>query len=290
MKISEVIKKKQTTFNTSKKPIALITGASSGIGYAFTCHFASKGYDIIAVARDKQRLYELEDSLLTKFNSKVYVLPADLSKIESLQFIEEFLKTEGLNVDVLVNNAGFGIHGSFQETDIHKELDMVNLQINSTLSLTKLVLPYMQTKKSGYILNVGSVYSFSPVPFQSVYGGCKAFLLSFSNSLAHENKKYGIKVTALCPGITKTEFRMRSNVGRYKISNKNNLKQKKPKGMSAEYVAEQGYNALMRGDLVFIPGLTNRIFVQIATHLPTSFLSSALALVNSFRGVNSKNP
>jgi uncharacterized protein len=289
MKITEIIKKKQTTFNTSKKPLALITGASSGIGYAFTCHFARKGYDIIAIARDRQRLNEIENSLLTKFNSKVYVLPVDLSKIDSIQFIEEFLKTEGLNVDVLVNNAGFGIHGSFKDTEIHKEIEMVNLQISSTLSLTKLVLPYMQSKKSGYILNVGSVYSFSPVPFQSVYGGCKAFLLSFSNSLAYENKKYGIKVTALCPGITKTEFRMRSKVGRHKILNKNNLNSKKPTGMSAEHVAEQGYKALMRGDRVFIPGLTNRIFVQIATHLPTSFLSSALALVNSIRGVNSKN-
>lgn len=289
MKISKIIKKKQTTFNTSKKPLVLITGASSGIGYAFAYHFASKGYDIIAVARDKQRLYELESSLLTKFNSKVYGLPLDLSKENSVKLIEDFLKNEGLNIDVLVNNAGFGVHGSFQETDIQKELDMVHLQINSTLSLTKLVLPYMQTKKLGHILNVGSVYSFSPVPFQSVYGGCKAFLLSFSNSLAHENKKYGIKVTALCPGITKTEFRMRSNVGRHTISNTNTLKQKKTTGMSAEYVAEQGYNALMRGDLIFIPGLTNRIFVQIATHLPTSLLSSALALVNNFRGVNSKN-
>ncbi len=290
MKIPEIIKRKQTTFNTSKRPLALITGASSGIGYAFTCHLASKGYDIIAIARDRQRLNELENSLLTKFNSKVHVLPVNLSKIDSVKVIEDFLNAEGLNVDVLINNAGFGIHGSFQETDIQKEVDMVNLQINSTLSLIKLVLPYMQTKKSGYILNVGSVYSFSPVPFQSVYGGCKAFLLSFSNSLAHENKKYGIKVTALCPGITKTEFRMRSNAGKHKISNKNSLKQKKQSGMSAEFVAEQGYNALMRGDLVFIPGLTNRIFVQIAIHLPTSFLSSALTLVNSFRGVNSKNP
>ena len=290
MKILENIKKKQTTFNTSKKPLAIITGASSGIGYAFTNHFASKGYDIIAIARDKQRLYEIESALLSKFNSKVYVLPIDLSKPNSVQLIEDFLTNENLNVDVLVNNAGFGVHGAFQETDIHKELDMVNLQIKSTISLTKLVLPYMQSKKSGYILNVGSVYSFSPVPFQSVYGGCKAFLLSFSNSLAYENKKYGIKVTALCPGITKTEFRMRSNVGRHKISNKNNLKQKKATGMSAEYVAEQGYNALMRGDLVYIPGLTNRIFVQIASHLPTSFFSSALTLVNSIRGVNSKNP
>ena len=162
---------------------------------------------------------------------------------------------------------------------------MVNLQIQSTLSLTKLVLPYMQERRSGFILNVGSVYSFSPVPFQSVYGGCKSFLLSFGTSLAHENKKYKINVTTLCPGITQTEFRIRSNIGK----NINSIKHKKTSGMSADLVAEQGYKALMRGDLICIPGLTNRIFVQIATHLPTSLFSSALTLVNSFRGVNSKN-
>ncbi len=285
MKISEIIKSKPKIIETEKKPIALVTGASSGIGYSFTCLLASKGYDVIAVARDHQRLYELENKLLTKYNSKIYVLPLDLSINNSVDKIAEFLKKENLMVDVLINNAGFGVHGAFHETELQKELNMVNLQIQSTLSLTKLVLPYMQERRSGFILNVGSVYSFSPVPFQSVYGGCKSFLLSFGTSLAHENKKYKINVTTLCPGITQTEFRIRSNIGK----NINSIKHKKTSGMSADLVAEQGYKALIRGDLICIPGLTNRIFVQIATHLPTSLFSSALTLVNSFRGVNSKN-
>jgi short-subunit dehydrogenase len=285
MKISEIIKSKPKIIETEKKPIALVTGASSGIGYSFTCLLASKGYDVIVIARDHQRLYELENKLLTKFNAKIYVLPLDLSINNSVDKIAEFLKKENLMVDVLINNAGFGVHGAFHETELQKELNMVNLQIQSTLSLTKLVLPNMQERRSGFILNVGSVYSFSPVPFQSVYGGCKSFLLSFGTSLAHENKKYKINVTTLCPGITQTEFRIRSNIGK----NINSIKHKKTSGMSADLVAEQGYKALMRGDLICIPGLTNRIFVQIATHLPTSFFSSALTLVNSFRGVNSKN-
>ncbi|MBX9837759.1 MAG: SDR family oxidoreductase [Silvanigrellaceae bacterium] len=285
MKISEIIKSKPRTIETEKKPIALVTGASSGIGQSFTCLLASKGYDVIAIARDHQRLYELENKLLTKYNSKIYVLPLDLSINNSVDKIAEFLKNENLVVDVLINNAGFGVHGAFHETELQKELNMVNLQIQSTLSLTKLILPQMQEKRSGFILNVGSVYSFSPVPFQSVYGGCKSFLLSFGTSLAHENKKYKINVTTLCPGITQTEFRIRSNIGK----NINSIKHKKTSGMSADLVAEQGFKALMRGDLICIPGLTNRIFVQIATHLPTSLFSSALTLVNSFRGVNSKN-
>ncbi|WP_397599507.1 SDR family NAD(P)-dependent oxidoreductase [Silvanigrella sp.] len=285
MKISEIIKSKPRTIETEKKPIALVTGASSGIGQSFTCLLASKGYDVIAIARDHQRLYELENKLLTKYNSKIYVLPLDLSINNSVDKIAEFLKNENLVVDVLINNAGFGVHGAFHETELQKELNMVNLQIQSTLSLTKLILPQMQEKRSGFILNVGSVYSFSPVPFQSVYGGCKSFLLSFGTSLAHENKKYKINVTTLCPGITQTEFRIRSNIGK----NINSIKHKKTSGMSADLVAEQGFKALMRGDLICIPGLTNRIFVQIATYLPTSLFSSALTLVNSFRGVNSKN-
>lgn len=288
MNISGFFNKSQSIVNTSKKSIALITGASSGIGYSFSCLLACKGYDIIAIARDTQRLIELKEELSNKYKSNVYILTLNLTNLNSINLIEKFLNTEGLNVDILINNAGFGIHGSFSETDVNKEIEMVNLQVNFTLLLTKIVLPYMRAKKSGYILNIGSVYSFSPVPYQSVYGACKAFLLSFTKSLAHENKKYGIKVTILCPGITTTEFRLRSNIKKFNSLNKNNIKKKKFFEMNPNDVAEQGYNALMRGDLVFVPGLTNRIFVQIATHLPTSLFSSTLTLINNFRGVNSK--
>jgi len=285
MTLSKIIYPKKTTIDTKKKPIALVTGASSGIGYSFTCLLASKGYDVIAIARDEQRLHEMENSLFAKFNSKIYVLPLDLTSQESVKIIDEFLKKELLTVDILINNAGFGVHGAFYETELNKEIDLVNLQIHFTLAITKLILPSMQEKKSGYILNVGSVYSFSPVPYQCVYGACKSFLLSFGASLAHENKKFKIKVTTLCPGITQTEFRTRSNFA----NNKNTLKQKKSSGMSADLVAQQGFKSLMRGDLICIPGLSNRIFVQIASHLPTSLFSSVLTLVNSFRGVNTKN-
>ena len=129
MKISKIIRPKQTTIDTIKKPIALVTGASSGIGYSFTSLLASKGYDVIVIARDKQRLYELENSLLTKYNSKIHVLPLDLSNLDSIKKIEDYSKNENITVDVLINNAGFGVHGVFNETDINKEIEMVNLQI-----------------------------------------------------------------------------------------------------------------------------------------------------------------
>ncbi len=274
-----------SVIDIKRKKLALVTGASSGIGFAFTNLLAEKGYDIIIVARDLQKLSELEDNLSQKYGSKIYPLALDLSKQNCTEDIAQFLEKHNLSVDLLINNAGFGIHGGFHETNIQREINLVQLQINSTLSITKLLLPNMQKNKFGFILNVGSVYSFSPVPYQSVYGACKSFILSFSSSIAHENKSFGIKVCCLCPGITQTEFRARSKI--QELSDKNIIE--KSSGMSAREVAEQGLNSLLNGELVCVPGLTNRIFVRIATHLPSSLFSSALTLINQVRGVNSKH-
>lgn len=277
--------KKYKVIEVKRKKLALVTGASSGIGYAFTQLLAEKGYDIIVIARDSFKLQELATSLFEKYKTKIYPLVLDLTKQDAVDTIAQYLEKEKLSVDLLINNAGFGIHGAFHETNIQKEIDLVHLQIITTLNLTKLVLPNMQKNKFGYILNVGSVYSFSPVPYQSVYGGCKSFLLSFTSSLAHENKKFGVQICSLCPGITQTAFRTRSNIN--ELSQKNIIE--KSSGMTAREVAEQGLNALLNGELICIPGLANRVFVHVATYLPASLFSSALTLINHFRGVNSKH-
>ncbi len=277
--------KKYNVIEVKRKKLALVTGASSGIGYAFTQLLAEKGYDIIVIARDSFKLQELATNLFEKYKTKIYPLVLDLTKQDAVDTIAQYLEKEKLSVDLLINNAGFGIHGAFHETNIQKEIDLVHLQIITTLNLTKLVLPNMQKNKFGYILNVGSVYSFSPVPYQSVYGGCKSFLLSFTTSLAHENKKFGIQICSLCPGITQTAFRTRSNIN--ELSQKNIIE--KSSGMTAREVAAQGLNALLNGELVCIPGLANRVFVHVATYLPASLFSSALTLINHFRGVNSKH-
>lgn len=277
--------KKYNVIEVKRKKLALVTGASSGIGYAFTQLLAEKGYDIIVIARDSFKLQELATNLFEKYKTKIYPLVLDLTKQDAIDTIAQYLEKEKLSVDLLINNAGFGIHGAFHETNIQKEIDLVHLQIITTLNLTKLVLPNMQKNKFGYILNVGSVYSFSPVPYQSVYGGCKSFLLSFTTSLAHENKKFGIQICSLCPGITQTAFRTRSNIN--ELSQKNIIE--KSSGMTAREVAAQGLNALLNGELVCIPGLANRVFVHVATYLPASLFSSALTLINHFRGVNSKH-
>ena len=152
---------------------------------------------------------------------------------------------------------------------------MVNLQIGALLQLTKELLPAMLQKQHGGILNVASVYAFSPVVFQAVYGACKSFLYSFSAALAHEVADYGVAVTVLCPGVTRTEFRSRAGV-----------KAKKPgAGMSAEAVADYGFNALMRGRLLAVPGMLNKLFVLAARHLPAGAITTLLRGINRIRGL-----
>ncbi|MES2615935.1 MAG: SDR family oxidoreductase [Bdellovibrionota bacterium] len=262
---------------TDKIKTAFITGASSGIGFSLAHEFAKKKYNLILVARDTERLKKLKEECEKKYHVQAHTLSCDLSRVEnSLAAIKKLVSALHIQVDVLVNNAGFGVHGSFSETSLDKEIDMVNLQTASVISLTKLFLPGMIERKSGAILNVGSVYSYTPVPYQAVYGACKSFLLSFSLSMAHEVKKHGVTVTVLCPGTTKTEFRARSKIKQDRIL----------KGMSSHEVARQAINSLDRGDLICIPGVANKFFISLASMLPTKALSSLISYVNDKRGVN----
>lgn len=258
---------------------ALITGASSGIGKALAGEFAAGGYDLVLVARDKARLEITAAELCRRFGIKALALDRDLCRPDSAREVLEFLSDEAIAVEALVNNAGFGVHGPFAQTPLPVEIDLVNLQIRAMLQLTKYVLPGMLRQGQGRILNVASVYSQSPVPYQAVYGACKAFLLSFSASLRAELTGRGISVTALCPGITRTEFRKKSGVGREKEG-----------GMSAQRAAAAGYRAAMKGRFLAVPGLGNRLFVLAARHLPQGLVASGLKAVNRRRGVNAPRP
>ncbi len=254
--------------------LALVTGASSGIGRALALELASLGFDPILVARDKERLETLRAEIRKRHGRESRVIAEDLTDRQAPSRIADALKGERLAI--LVNNAGFGVHGDFLSTDLHKELGLVELQIPSLLRLTKLFLPAMVASKSGRILNVASVYSFSPVPFQSVYSATKAFQLSFSESLASELAPHGITVTALCPGITQSEFRERAGI-RAKRANS---------GMTAEAVAAYGCRACLKGKRVAVPGLVNQVFVFVVRHLPSRAISGLLRLINQLRGVN----
>lgn len=232
---------------------ALITGATSGIGYELSKLFAQKGYNLVLVARNKTRLENLTAEFKLKFSTSITIIPKDLSQAASPKEIFNELQENSVQIDILVNNAGFNEYGPFSETDLHKELQMIQLNIVSLTYLTKLLLPGMLRRKYGKILNVGSTGSFVPGPLNAVYCATKAYVLSFSEAIAEELKETDVTVTTLCPGATKTEFAQRANIEDLKLF-QGNL-------MDAERVAKVGYNALMQGKTSVIAGWANKLTV-----------------------------
>lgn len=258
------------------KKWALVTGASSGIGKALAFEFASKDYNLFLAARNEAALRQVAEECDRKFNIETEIYLADLSNPGTVDELVRVLSASGREFEILVNNAGFGVQGEFVKTDPGQELGMLNVQLAAMLKLTKALLPGMMARKSGRILNVASVYSFSPVPFQAVYSACKAFMLSFSAALREELKGSGVTVTALCPGTTQTEFRARAG-----ITEKN-----KSAGVSAETVARIAVRQTLRGKQLALPGFSSRLFVFLARHLPFAVVPRVVRFVNNARGVN----
>lgn len=258
------------------KKWAIITGASSGIGRALAFEFARNGYNIFLTARNEKRLSETAAECEKDFNVKAEIFPADLADSSAVEKLVETISNRGF--DVLVNNAGFGVKGDFAETGLSEELKMLDVQLAAMLRLTKAALPKMIVQRSGKILNVASVYSFAPVPRQSVYSASKAFILNFSSALNNELKNENIQVSVICPGITQTEFRRRAGIA-----------DKKESGMTAAKVAEIAFREMMRGKHIIVPGWQNKIFVFAAKHLPSESFAAVMRFINNRRGVNKEN-
>ncbi len=257
------------------RPWALITGASSGIGEALAWELARRGHDLVVVARDGERLAELARRLAEAHGASVKVLPRDLSDPGAARALAASLEGEQIPLSVLVNNAGFGVHGPFVATDLARELALVRLQIDASLVLTKACLPGMIRRGDGKILNVASVYSYAPVPEQAVYAACKAFLLSFSRCLAAELRGSGVSVTALCPGITATAFRSRAG-----------LAEKATRlSMDPRAVASIACRGLFQGKPVVVPGAVNGLYVLASRVLPPRVMASVTGRVNRRRGL-----
>jgi short-subunit dehydrogenase len=256
---------------------AIITGASSGIGKALAFQFAAGGFNLVLVARNEAALKEVAADCSARHRIQSEVIVADLSKIDAINDAVQTLAVSQMlrRYEILVNNAGFGIHGDFVEGDIERNIDLVNVQLTAALKLTRAVLPAMIQRRSGRILNVASVYSFSPVPCQSVYSACKAFLLSFSSSLQNELKKTGVTVTLFCPGVTQTEFRTRAGIG----------EKRKNSGMTAEQAAHAAYVETLRGKHIVVPGFLNRLYVFLAQLLPNAAVPSIVRFINRQRGL-----
>lgn len=230
---------------------ALITGASSGIGYALAHCFAKNGHNVILVARDKARLEKLAEELAREYSVAAEVIPEDLSSPSSPDDLFTKVRERRMSVDFLVNNAGFNEYGEFSEVGIDKALGMIQVNVVALTRLTKLFLPGMTSRKYGRVLNVASTGAFVPGANNAVYCATKAYVLSFSEAIAEELKGSGVTVTALCPGATRTEFAKRADMESALVF--------KFGVMSAKDVAEVGYGAMMRGKPSVIAGFFNRL-------------------------------
>ena len=251
------------------KKTALITGASNGIGLELARIFAREGYDLVLVARDKERLMSLAEELSDKSGVAVECVSLDLARTDAAQVLCNFTQQKSINIDVLVNNAGFGNFGPFVETDWGKEQQMMELNMVTLTHLTKLFVRDMVARKSGHILNIASIAAFQPGPLMAVYYATKAYVLSFSEALANELEGTGVRVTVLCPGPTSSGFQKAA------FQEESALVKGKKLPTSQE-VAEFGYTAMQRGQLIAIHGLRNRFFIQLMRLLPRSVIVKAV--------------
>jgi short-subunit dehydrogenase len=243
-----------------QKKVALITGASGGIGLEFAHIFAREGYDLVLVARSAQRLNEIAADLKTKYGAITTVIARDLNIPSAPDEIFAELQQKGIAVEALVNNAGFATYGKFTEIDLAKELEMMQVNMVALTHLTKLFLRPMVEQRSGKILNVASTAAFQPGPLMAVYYATKAYVLSFSEAIAQEVRGHGVSVTALCPGPTQSGFQKRADMEQSKLV-QDGL-------MDARTVAEAGYRALLRGQTAVVPGMRNQVMAWMTRFIP----------------------
>ncbi len=247
-------------------PTALITGASGGIGYELAKLFARDHYNLVLVARSEDKLMQLAAELEKAYKIRATVVAVDLSQSDRPGKVFAATQKAGIDIDVLVNNAGFGQFGLYVETDPQQELEQLQLNITSLTQLTKLYLPSMVQRRKGRILNVASTAAFQPGPLMAVYYATKAYVLSFSSALSNELQGTGVTATCLCPGPTTTEFHRRAAMDTSKIM--------RAPFMDAKSVAEIGYRAMLKGKPVAIAGAMNWLVAQSTRLAPRSWTAA----------------
>jgi uncharacterized protein len=247
------------------KNTALITGASNGIGLALATIHASKGGDLVLVARNKSKLDELKAELEKKYKVSVYTIGKDLAAFNAAREVYDETTKQNIQIDYLINNAGFGDFGMFAETDWNKELQMINLNITTLTQFTKLYLQEMVKRKSGKIMNVASTAAFQSGPTMAVYYATKAYVLSFSEAVDNEVRDKGITVTTLCPGATESGFQAAAAMEESALV-------KGKKLPTAKEVAEYGYASMLKGKTVAIHGLMNYLMANSVRFAPRSLI------------------
>ncbi|WP_107038951.1 SDR family NAD(P)-dependent oxidoreductase [Brumimicrobium mesophilum] len=247
------------------KKIALITGASSGIGKEFANIHAESGGDLIIVARSEDKLFKLKKELETKYNIKVHVIQKDLTTTKAAQEVHQEVSNAGIKVDYLINNAGFGGLGKFNERELEQDISMIELNIIALTALTHYFFQDFTKINKGKILNVSSTASLMAGPFQAVYYATKAYVTSFSNAIAEELSGTDITVTNLMPGATESDFGKISGMDKTELFNKT---------ASARQVAEQGYKGMLKGKLDVTAGLqfSQKIMFKLIPLLPKKIL------------------
>jgi uncharacterized protein len=244
----------------------LVTGASSGIGAELARVFARNGSALVLTARSADKLEVLATELREKHGIAVRVVPADLATVDGPRRLAERLAQDNVQVDVLVNNAGYGGFGALVETEWADKAGMLQLNVVSLTELTQRLLPGMVARKKGGVLNVASTAAFQPGPLTAVYSASKAYVLSFSEAVAEEVTASGVTVTALCPGATVTGFAARASMEGSRLF--------RAKGLpDAASVAQAGYDGFRRGATVVIPGLQNSFLAQSVRFMPRRWVT-----------------
>jgi short-subunit dehydrogenase len=258
-------------------PIALITGASGGIGLELAKIFARESHDLALVARSHDKLKSIAEDLQQTYGVQVKYYTKDLSISSTPEEIFEALQSEGGNIDVLVNNAGFGWRGEFAQMDLSDALEMIQVNITTLTHLTRLFLPGMIERKRGKILNVASTAAFQPGPLMATYYASKAYVLSFSEALSEELKGTGVTVTALCPGPTATGFGQRAGFANEKVLGD-------ILSMDSRTVALDGYKGLMNRKPLVVSGWKNWIGTKLVQLIPRPIPARLIKKVQQKRG------
>lgn len=249
----------------ARRETALITGASSGIGLDLA-QLMAPDFDLIITARNQIELEKIARDLEAAHGNHVHAISADLTLPESPQQIISEIERRGLTVDILINNAGFGMYGEFAQSDPKASLGMVDVNISALTSLTRMVLPGMIERKRGKIMNVASTAGFQPGPLMAVYYATKAYVIMFSEAIANELKGSGVTVTCLCPGATATRFVSRANMEESRLF--------KMGAMKSADVAQAGYKGMMAGKGMVIPGLLNKTFALSVRFSPRKLVTA----------------
>ncbi|CBJ35903.1 SDR family NAD(P)-dependent oxidoreductase [Ralstonia solanacearum] len=256
------------TIAESKVRTVLVTGASTGIGFELARCFAKDGYNVVLVARSAERTPLAAERLANEFSVSATYIISDLGQPNAARSLVEELGRRQLDIDVLVNNAGFGEAGAFSSASAVSQLGMIDLNVRSLTELALLLVPRMMEKGQGGILNVASMAAFQPNPFMAVYGASKAYVLALSEALWEEARGTGVHISCLCPGATASQFHKRAGTDR--------LPAARVRMMTAEQVAKSGFRAFQENKRVEVPGISNKITSRIPQFMPRVLLLRGL--------------